>query len=288
MRWALALAALLAAFPAVAQEKAPPSDDIVVEGLLLPGEKLPTTVVPATSGSLTNRKDFEGAQRLAKCAINLPHDRLSAVIDGNIFSPPHRQAQKWIVVRLSTCHLSTEVREASMRRDADSSQPGVSPQASLQDAMRAQGSSTYFDQSVTGVSIYDRGAILEQVLLRFVPDLALTPQETGDPAVQARFDRAEIPRNRFRLRPDYQYFQAAVCMVRLQPGLSVRLVRAKPASGQQRMLQSAILNRARICVGNAKRVHVDSTQFRIYIMDAVYRWVAASRGVPSLIPPDKA
>ncbi len=101
--------------------------------------------------------------------------------------------------------------------------------------------------------------------------------------VQARFDKRELPRNRFRLPADYKYFEVAVCIVRVAPELSVRLAKSERAATLGD-IQSALIDSARACVGDAREVKVDATEFRIYIADAVYRWAVAAKGVESLIP----
>lgn len=130
---------------------------------------------------------------------------------------------------------------------------------------------------------YDRGALVIEVLKRTVPKLGLAKAQTSDPAVQARFNAREIPLAKFRLPVDRQYFQAAICFVRLQPELAVRLALTDNSRDASRRLEAAIVNRAKVCVGNARRVYFDGVQFRFYIADAVYRWTVAARGVDTLV-----
>jgi hypothetical protein len=73
-----------------------------------------------------------------------------------------------------------------------------------------------------------------------------------------------------------------VCMVRVEPRLAVMLAKTEGAA-RANDLQAALIDRARICVGNARRVRVDATEFRLYIADAVYRWAVAAKGVETLI-----
>lgn len=101
--------------------------------------------------------------------------------------------------------------------------------------------------------------------------------------MQARFDTREISRNRFRAPADYEYFSIAVCMVRVEPELSLKLVESDgPARRDD--LQAALIDNARVCVGDAREIVADPTEFRLYIADAVYRWAVAANGVDSLIP----
>lgn len=101
--------------------------------------------------------------------------------------------------------------------------------------------------------------------------------------MQARFDGREIPLARFRLPVDRRFFEAAVCFVRLQPELASRLVQTDKAEAIAR-IEARMVNGAPICVGNARQVYFDPSQFRFYIADAVYRWAVAVRGVSSLVP----
>jgi hypothetical protein len=133
-------------------------------------------------------------------------------------------------------------------------------------------------------SYYDRGALFIEAINVFAPQYRLTPQQTADPAVQRRFDAREVPLARFRLPADRKYFEMAVCLVRLQPELASRLVSADVNRDAISRLEAAIVNRARVCTGNARRVYFDPSQFRFYIADALYRWIVAAQGVTSLIP----
>lgn len=130
---------------------------------------------------------------------------------------------------------------------------------------------------------YERGALFLDALARYAPGLRLLKTQTADPAVQGRFNLREVPKARFRLAQDRQYFETAVCLVRLEPELAVALTRATALDAQRR-LEAAIVNQAAACTGHARHVYFDGAQFRFYIADAVYRWAVAARGAATLIP----
>lgn len=266
----LLVAAAAALFPvAVAAQQAPPpppgsdalADDILVEAERErpPGEERVAnakgSISPLPSASaVANRYKFELSERIAKCALrgrfSKPAD-LAAVID----DAPNKASQVWAQDRLKrryvTCSESVQLLE--------------------------------FSVPILGYSIYDRGALTIEAIRTYAPDLVLTTKETGDPAVQARFNAREVPRNRYRFPLDYRYFEVAVCMVRLQPRLAVRLVNTEDPK-RVTQLASWIIEEARICVGDARQVNFDPTQFRMFIADAVYRWTVAVRGTASLLP----
>lgn len=145
--------------------------------------------------------------------------------------------------------------------------------------------------AVTGVggqavcrALYTRGAVLEQVLRTYAPELKLTREETWREDVVRRFDEREKARNSERHERDYRYFAVAACLVQAQPELASFLVRSAPASRLSLRIQETMLARAPHCVGFAQSVKADPLQFRIYVADAVYRWLVAARGVDSLLP----
>ncbi|CAN5510912.1 hypothetical protein BH09PSE4_BH09PSE4_21450 [soil metagenome] len=263
------LAALALPSALAAQQAAPPPahsdaqpDDVVVEGQLdLPNN--PDTVTRPSianaqnpqDSAVANRAKFEFSERIAKCVARgklSTRAQLRAVLD----DAPNKATQVYAQDRLKrsnvTCSEGTELR--------------------------------YFSEPNLGYSIYDRGAYMIEAINTYAPDLKLTSRDTGDPAVQARFNTRETPLSRYRLPVDYRYFEIAVCMVRIQPRLSLRLVRTSGPSKQISRIASAIVDNAHICVGDAKRVYFDPTQFRMYIADAVYRWGVAKLGVNTLIP----
>lgn len=245
---ALLAAALTQVAPA---QTPPPSDDVVVTGLR-DIEAPDTAVSQRTLGSMrtgsaaASRSSFALAQTYAECVARQRTPETTALLRRAVDGVINGARQQWAQGRLQ-----------ELRRTC----------------VGAGGSNGY----------YERGALFVDALRRHVPDLRLTKRETADAAVQARFNAREIPLARFRLYQDRQYFEAAVCFVRVQPELSVALVRSGSLDAQRR-LEAAIVNRARVCVGNARQVYFDGVQFRFYIADAVYRWTVATRGVDTLIP----
>jgi hypothetical protein len=244
--------------------------DITVEGITLPSDEAAdqrvaqantgrTSGIDASQSIIANRRKYEWSDMYARCTIasgGLHKDRLRAAVDGEYNQPRHAYAQDLLARRNPACTQHTFQTH-------------------------------YTEPPELGYSIYDRGAFLIEAIRTYAPDLKLTRRETGDLAVQSRFNLREVPRNRFRLPVDYRYFETAVCAVRLQPTLSVALVRTPHAQAKKvNRIESAIVDGSRVCFGNAKKVFFDPTQFRIYIADAVYRWAVAARGVDSLIPLD--
>lgn len=132
---------------------------------------------------------------------------------------------------------------------------------------------------------YDRAAIIRRVMAKYGGTLELTDKQTRDPAVQARFDAREVPRNRLRREDDKLMFEISVCLVRMAPALSVDLVETDDTK-QQYWLEDEIIEKARPCIGGALQLGIDPAELRDYISDAVYRWIVAARNVDSLIPAD--
>jgi hypothetical protein len=132
---------------------------------------------------------------------------------------------------------------------------------------------------------YDRAAILRRVMAKYGGTLELTAKQTRDPAVQARFNAREVPRNRLRRDDDKLMFEISVCLVRMAPELSVDLVEANDTK-QQYWLEDDIIDNARPCIGGAQQLGIDPADLRDYISDSVYRWIVAARNVDSLIPAD--
>jgi hypothetical protein len=254
------------------------SDEIVVEGYLK--RDLQTKSKPVAAVASSTRQAYSVSEMLAKCAVR---GRLStlvqlrSVVDGVFNSALQYHAQDRLVRSNITCGENAALLSFSSRPKR--------PGPSLDNALKGDFSGltpSVADSAPLGHSILDRGAFTIQAIKRYAPDLTLTPAQTADPVVRARFDSREIPRNRFREPADYRYFEVAVCMVRVEPRLAVMLAKTEGAA-RANDLQAALIDRARICVGNARRVRVDATEFRLYIADAVYRWAVAAKGVETLI-----
>lgn len=255
--------------PRVQHPAPPPSNDIVVTGLKdieSPGSLVTHATLGSSRngrGAVASRTAFAMADRFARCAVSrgANTERLREALDGRIHGARQAFAQARLIQTNATCTT-----------DPSAVQGIVDPRAVT----------TTFADGYDG-TYYDRGALFIRALRVFAPDLRLTAEQTGNPAVQARFNARETSLARFRLPVDMRYFETAVCLVRVQPGLAVELVRADKPNAIAR-LEAAIVNRGKVCVGGARRVYFDPTQFRFYIADAVYRWAVAVKGVDSLIP----
>lgn len=258
-------------------------NEIIVEGYPNADNQPAAVRTPPAVSALNSRKAYEYSEMLATCAVRSKLSStalLRAVVDGDVNS----SAQSYAQDRLKRTYISCGEGPGllNMNNPEPPSTKLIGPQRGSRDDLIGNPPGGT-DGSPLGRSVYDRGAVTIRALKTFVPDLSLTAAQTGDPAVQSRFNLREMPRNRSRLPVDQLYFQVAVCIVRVAPELSVRLAmgdRAATAGG----LQATLLNRARVCVGNAKKIYVDATQFRLYIADALYRWTVAARNVDSLIP----
>lgn len=257
-------------------------NDVVVRGYRERKKPQDRVSTPATASAVTNRTKFGYSERLAKCVLKGDPKTLSklrVVLDGEVNSGRTRQAQDWLVRSNIGCAESVALLSFS----------GVPTQADESAAfIRAldgdfTGTPPLIESSPLGRSIFDRGALVIAALHQYMPDLALTRAEVDDPIVQDRFNLRELARNRFRTAVDRRYFEVAVCMVHAEPELSVKLAMS---SGVARMsdAQELLIDRTHSCVGGARRVKVEPTQFRIYIADAVYRWAVAVRNTASLVP----
>jgi hypothetical protein len=235
------------------------SEEIVVEGLRdleAPDSAVTqkTLTSSRTGGALGSRTTYNEAKRFAACVTSGAPDKLTwlrKVIDSRTNSTWQANAQERLARLYHTCTPSSY--------------------------------SALYAGSVTD-PYYLRGGLVIETIKRFAPNLKLTKEQTADRAVQKRFNAREIPLARFRLPVDRTYFETAICLVRMQPKLASRLALTDGPVEAVNRIEAAIVNRARVCVGNAKQVYFDATQFRFYIADAVYRWAVAARGTDSLIP----
>lgn len=269
-------------YPPAPTRPAPPDDstseDIVVEGYRLRPDIETSSATATETSAVRNRQQFEYSTRVAGCAgrNTLSSQKwFKATVDGAPNTPTQAAAQDRLKRIYITCSESPTLMSFT-----------APPPSAIQLADAMDGTATNVfgqtDPFPLGRSLYDRGAFVIEAIKRFAPDLKLTRSQTGDASVQERFNAREIPLNRHRLPADYRFFEIAVCMVRQEPRLAIALaMRDGPAFNGD--LQAALIDRTRVCVGNARRVRVDATQFRIYIADAVYRWAVAARGVDSLI-----
>ncbi len=254
--------------PASAQKSdAPPilpdassADEIIVTALRIPRDKLPTGVYWNYLSRLPLQIARENADMFVRCALKSSDlTSIRTVVDGEPNSAKARFAQGWIRATHRGCY----------------------PPMALAGYVTPSMPETIAD---VGGSILDRGVIMESVLKNYAPDAVLTPSITADNAVQRRFEQREGLRNRLRLDGDRDALVFASCLVRQQPVLATRLFQSKPGSQLERGLTQTIIVQGRECVGRARRVTVDPSLVRVYIMDAFYRWVVAARNVESLIP----
>lgn len=290
----VAAAAMMLGAPVTAQQQTPAAspaadsvpDDIVVEGYRNRPDIRTRAKVPVAISTSRNRATYALSELLAKCAARSKlsdRKQLRDVVDGEFNTATMMMAQDRLKRTYITCTESTVLLSFTSPPQTDLTKSLLLDAGDGGAVRGGRDILSIGDAAPLGRSIYDRGAFTIQALKMFAPDLQLTRAQTNDPAVQSRFNLREVPRNRFRLRVDYDYFTVAVCMVRVEPKLSVRLAMTE---GGARFgdVQAALIDRARICVAGAKNVQVDPTQFRLYIADAVYRWAVAARGVGSLIP----
>lgn len=245
------------------QSSEPASDDIVVTALKDIDDKeslvTQTTLGSAKTGNqVTSRVKFDLARRWAGCAVDA--------------KPGQRE---WLRKAVDSRTNSTWQAFAMQRLAQINASCAPDPQNALREG-------TITSPDLSG-PYYERGALVIETLKKFVPNLTLTRKDTNDPVVQSRFNRREGNLAKFRLPVDQRYFETAICFVRMQPELAVKLAMTDKPLDTVRRLEAAIVNRGKICVGNARRVYFDGTQFRFYIADAVYRWAVAARGTDTLI-----
>ncbi|NIJ09197.1 hypothetical protein FHS31_002829 [Sphingomonas vulcanisoli] len=261
------LVPLLAAFglahAAAAQQTAPPpaasqapAPTIVVTGT--PDEsKNPIAANPRIRADMQieSRTNYNQSSIFVHCA---PPDAatLRSVLDG----PPNEQTTVFTLGRFVEKHI-----QCHQHYDYSNHPDPVDLGRSLQ-------------------GFYDRGAMLEYALNTYQPNLKLKRSDTHKQAIIDRFNAVEQGRNRYRWPEDIAYFKVAICMVQAEPDLAGQMMRSDPGSPQSERIGKTIIARAHACRPDAKRIEVDPTQFRIYVLDAYYRWAEASQGLESLIP----
>lgn len=234
------------------------NSDVVVLGEkpVSPDEVKGISTPDPTGQAVPNRENYSKSKVFAECIRDISPAVMRKIVDGPPNRADTRYAQGLLVDKHITCYLKT--------------QPPPGPAAPL-------------NVISSGESVFDRGALLEQVFAQYASHAKLTAAETNDPAVQQRFDAREVQRNRWRLPVDYHTFAIAVCLVRMQPAMATALRMSKAGSRREKALEQAMIGRGRVCVGDAQRVTFDSIKFRFYLIDALYRWIVAARGVDTLI-----
>lgn len=255
-----------------AQDDRSTSRDIIVQAIRRQQRDINRILVPVPS-IVGFKRLREHAEFFSHCVHDPDLALLHAMIDGSPNSPASKMALDQIIRSHKTCYPGYPAfapnppyfGECNPRRVEDTFD-------------------TMFPALLSCAAVYDRGALMEAAIHRYAPHFSLTDENVNDPAVQARLDAKEVPRNRYRLPADRVYFEAAICMVRLQPELATDLVRNYGDAHFQAHIGQLILVRAKRCVGNPKHIKVEPGQFAIYIADAAYRWEVAARGVDSLLP----
>ncbi len=275
-RFVLALLPSMAiALPSAAQDRSPATnDEIIVSGQLTMPQNPQTIVVnpPMAIGfDIESATLFEDAsRRAAACATRGGPRRLAQlrdVVDGVFATPRQERAQDRMVWTTSTCGEGAAIRnhgvnmvgQVNIRADS-SSYPGI---------------------------LY-RGAFIIETIRAFAPDVSLTRQELADPVVEQRFLLREDARASKRLPNDLRFFRTAICMVREQPQLAIKLVQTDPIEHSTAAIQAHLIERTRGCTGYQKQLTVDPFQFRAFVADALYRWILAVRDVDTLIPAERA
>jgi hypothetical protein len=130
---------------------------------------------------------------------------------------------------------------------------------------------------------FDRGALFERTLLEVVGDLRLTREDTFNSAVLQRFRQREGARNLGRDTNDRRYFDTVACMVQILPEQGVAMLLSAPGSERAEEAYRLLIGNGAPCVGYAKEVRADPDQFRAYVAEALYSWLAAVRRTDSLI-----
>jgi hypothetical protein len=273
--------------PAARIETLPPqTSDVVVEGqreILRRPVNPDTVTAPGSPAGLAHRKIYDNAQRVARCILRQPRGSVRMAIDAPVNSVEQRRAMGDLIERTAFCNSNPNiVRQSRVLGAGGDAMAWVLTANDLVNVFGENNPQT--EASLKGVSVYDRGTLLEEVLAAWAPGLTLTRRETYDPAIQKRFDTIEVPRNSLRTEGDFKYLATVVCMVRMEPALAIAMLRAPAGSINQGHAQANIIDRARACVGNARKVKVDGVQFRAYVADAVYRWAVAAKNVKTLIP----
>ncbi len=135
-------------------------------------------------------------------------------------------------------------------------------------------------------AVHDRGAIFEDVLHPYAPDLSLSRADTLVPEALARFTANERENGTLRRQQQRRLYLFAACVVQLQPGAAILLTRTEPGSAAENRLASLMIARSQPCRGRAETVTIDTSQFRANSAEALYRWTLAVRNVDSLLPPE--
>lgn len=230
------------------------SDEIIVKALSLPRDKLPVNVRWAPVDNTQINIAYERADTFLGCAFaKASRDWLRKAVEGPPDFASTRYAQGMVIQTHWGCYPP----------------PGDRPA---------------WNPAEMGGSFLHRGILLERTLRQFAPDASLDAAQTFDPKVRARFRKVETEHNRYRQNPEMSGYIVAACLVQTQPVLATRLVRSQQGSDLERGLEQAVLVNSTECLEGVKKLSIEPTTLRLYLVDAFYRWVLAARNVSTLIP----
>lgn len=260
---AIASALIMVASLPPAQQQAPEqsatlptadsTDDIIISALRIPREKLPVQVhwsYPTIYESTIAR---DGVEKFTRCAFGKAK---TSLIRDAVEGPPNyastRFAATWISETNNGCYRPRPINDKPYVRSG----------------------------------AIDRGVLIQLALDRYAADAELDEAQTYDPDIVRRLKKNEQSRNRYRLANDLDAFKLSLCLVQRQPKIATRLVHAASGSKLEQGLSQALMIDGRDCLGKVRRLSVDPTFLKLYVSEAFYRWIVATRNVASLIPDD--
>ncbi|MBN2972730.1 hypothetical protein JW805_11950 [Roseomonas aeriglobus] len=263
------------------QTPTPPRGDVVVQGKRLDAEALKQTIVtgfsaPGYRPDITHR-EYEMAERAAKCATRgriFGPALVREVVDGVFNSSEHDRWQDRLFRQTASCGMGAAVKYEG----------GALASGSPVGFLSISRVTPISEASTSDRGVLLRGAVTAEALRRYVPDLQLTREVLQHPVVVHRFVDREEKRAKLRIASDMRYFKVATCLVQRQPETAIRIVYERPLPDGLQMTIAQMIENDRQCVGGAKTVAFDPTQFRLYLGDALYRWAVAAKGVESLVP----
>lgn len=233
------------------------SDEIIVKALSIPRSELPVNVRWAPVDNTQINIAYERADMFLACALTkASRDWLRKAVEGPPDFASTRYAQGMVISTNWGCYPPR------------GNLPPWNPE------LAAEGPTAFLD----------RGIMLERALRQFASDAWLDAAQTFNPAVRGRFRQTETVHNRYRQDPERSGFIFAACLVQTQPVLATRLVRARQGDDLVRGLEQAMLVNSPECFEGVKKLSVEPTTMRLYIVDAFYRWILAARNVSTLIP----
>lgn len=237
-------------------------EQIVVLG---PVADLPTSPALQTEQRRLSRRLGASAAMFLRCSKLPDRSALSTILDG----PPRAQRTQAAIHRFIGRNKSCYPDYPNL----------PSPELGKCNAQFSRATPEHQICRVT----FDRGALFERTLLEIVGDLRLTRGNTFDPAVLRRFAERESARNLGRDMNDRRFFETVACMVQILPEQGVAMLLSAPASPRAEEARRLLIGYGAPCVGFAKDVRADPDQFRAYVAEAVYSWLAAARGTDSLV-----